>query len=80
MPTLIGSNSYITGRICLLSLCRSFADHIYIDYPVYFEASSKIIFARKIVLIILFGSLGYPKYTIKLLWQKKIKLALSRNF
>jgi hypothetical protein len=73
----------ITGRTCLISPCRSFADHTYIDYHVYFEASGKIISTRKIVPIILFGSLEYQKYTIKLLWQKKDivrKLALSQNF
>ena len=47
------------------------ADHMPIIYILiitfFFEAPGKAIFAQKTILIILFGSLGYPKYTIKLL-------------
>ena len=47
------------------------ADHLPIIYILiitfFFEAPGKAIFAQKTILIILFGSLGYPKYTIKLL-------------
>ena len=51
------------------------ADHlpiIYINYHVFLRASGKAIFAQKNFIIILFGSLGYQKYPIKLLWQKKL--------
>ena len=51
------------------------ADHlpiIYVDYHIFLRTSSKAIFAQKNFIIILFGNLGYQKYTIKLLWQKKM--------
>ena len=56
----------------LLSPCRSFVDHIYIVYHIYFEASGKAINARQIILTIFFCSLIYEKYIIKVLWQKKM--------
>ena len=56
----------------LLSPCRSFVDHIYIVYHIYFEASGKAINARANYTNYFFCSLIYEKYIIKVLWQKKM--------
>jgi len=66
----------------LLSPCRSFVDHIYISYHIYFEASGKAINARADYTNCFFSSIIYEKYTIKVLWEKKCiaKVILEPKF
>ena len=56
--------------ITLPIICQSYT--VYILYYIYFEASCKAINARVNYINCFFDSLIYEKYTIKLLWQKKM--------